>query len=600
MKKLFFNRCSFACLSKVGSIAPPSQIIIFVRKAPFCSTPSCRRNFFSKLITTAKRGPHAKSIFEISDELRRIVTSDPSPQLLDDLANHPSDIGIVAALAVSAAIVKVPQKPLEAIVIASKPWYRKTSFRDAARSIRSASTGISGGSSPRNSFKTKPVPPSKYPLYHHRVSSLKDESKSNNGNTNMANSNSQSVPAIQSKINTQMTKKESFASTITSHSTDSSLVSPSSLERLPPEEKTLKIFKREEIVLTSSEVKLSRPDSNLENRERAVFDIGSDEEDDDEQRNDFDDVKIEVKTVETTCHVTLINTLLNANMHKTSEGNAIRKQLASDPAKLDESNPLADVFGAPEPRVFNEQHPILTIEPPSPMPSFSLPNHPSYFSVDNLSTNTDVTSDKFQASLPSKAETYGCTNKSQSSFRRTLLGDANTTVTFARKETAQAASHNIKHTPTNCNKNTCNFCNFAVNKNKLTVPVLFDLVSLNFNKLTGERKACQRSHSTSGHDEKFRTDFHGANVRCASLSPANSFRAILTKPPLIHVLTNASSSSSSIPSSSGFHRSMEGDLGPAYVQKFDDLPPRAGTCSAQELDPNRPSPDQDMGCSPRG
>jgi hypothetical protein len=70
------------------------------------------------------------------------------------------------------------------------------------------------------------------------------------------------------------------------------------------------------------------------------------------------------------------------------------------------------------------------------------------------------------------------------------------------------------------------------------------------------------------------------------------------------VLLNINTSSPSCPSqtskTSGFHRSNEGpELGyPAYLQKYEEIP-RIGT-APQDLDPNRPSPDQDMGCSPRG
>ena len=322
-------------------------------------------------------------------------------------------------------------------------------------------------------------------------------------------------------------------------------------------------------------------------QERAVFDIGSDEEDD-TSRNDFDDVIIQNDVTKDDSNVdrhqvTLINTLLNANMHKTTEGNAIRKQLAADPV----TNVEIDIQGVvpSESRLFNEQQPILTIEPPSPMPSFSLPENPLCF--DEPATNP---SPKNDSETITYAAACNCITKSNS--RCTL------------------ASPSCDAT----NTSTCNICrSFEPNKNKLTVPLIFDLVSL---KLTGERKTCQRSHSASGHDQRRKTPaaLHSPSGRCASLSPANSFRGIFAKHPvpvsnaapntnaninkvLINIITPpALTYSPQTSKSSGFHRSNEGDL--SYLQKYEELP-RIGT-APQDLDPNRPSPDQDMGCSPRG
>jgi len=542
----------------------------------------------------------------------------------------------VSALAVSAAIVKVPSKTLEAtalVTAVSKPWYRKTSFREAARSIRSVSTGLSSGSSPSNSFKSKPAAP-KHPLHHHRVSSLKLAVDDAKPSASMVNTNSQSVPVIQSKVNAirPIVQTESFSSTVTSPSTDSSLASPSSLERI-----TAELIRGGKKI----EVPLAKPESEVQvikqhevgsvNRDRAVFDIGSDDDDDDENdRNDFDNVvvKIDVKKANVgvdTHHVTLINTLLNANIHQTSEGNAIRKQLAADPQSIDgliSQTSVTVAVVAAESRLFHEQRPILTIEPPSPMPSFSLPNHPlcfdesSFMAACSKSPLTNIDLEK-KSSQASETHTYDSNSRSgsfKSSRRNVPLNDSSNIVTFARKQTATQKSI---VTNSNINNNTCNSsCNIVstiTNKNKLTVPLFFDLVSLNLGKLTGERKSCQRSHSTSVHD-RGRTEAE-CTVRCASLSPANSFRGMITKrqhPIPINTFSTVSAnannnktvsslSSPSLPSSSsGFHRSLEGDLGyPGCPQKYDELP-RTGTSTAQELDPNRPSPDQDMGCSPRG
>jgi hypothetical protein len=174
----------------------------------------------------------------MSKELREIIAFDTATHLPESISTNPSEAGIASALAVTTAIIKIPSKPLDASP-AAKPWYRKASFRDAARSIGSVSTGLSGGNSPSNSFKSKPVSKPQTQLHHHRVSSLKlptDEALK----ANMATTNSQSVPVIQNK---GLKTTESFSSTITCPSTDSSLATPSSLEKLTP---IVKIYKRDE------------------------------------------------------------------------------------------------------------------------------------------------------------------------------------------------------------------------------------------------------------------------------------------------------------------------------------------------------------------
>ena len=111
-----------------------------------------------------------------------------------------------------------------------------------------------------------------------------------------------------------------------------------------------------------------KPEFNVtkEENERAIFDLGSDDEDDDtESVINVDDA---IKSPDTTCPVTLLNTLLNANIHQTTEGDAIRKQLAADPAKNEENDDAEATLTASDSRIFTDQRPILTVEPPSPMP----------------------------------------------------------------------------------------------------------------------------------------------------------------------------------------------------------------------------------------
>jgi hypothetical protein len=548
--------------------------------------------------TAVKRSRrHDASFASLTEELKRITIADLQfhQQLLDTMSGHPSDFGIVSALAVTAAVVKVSSKPLEAVINVSKPWYRKTSFREAAMSIRSVSSALSAGNSPGGSNpKIRPT----LPLHHQRVSSLKiDNAKPANGGT-MHRTNSQSVPVMQSKPvvllqEDRMTTMESFSSVVTSPSTESSLASPSSLEQLQPQQekflKTLTNFRKEESNTYKQEFKVTK----LED-ERAVFNFGSDDDDDDNDAETDTDVSDVKKNVATTCPVTRLNTLLNANIHQTSEGDAIRKQLASDPGKGDdgseatlqrEDTTTSLTISASDSRIFNEQRPILTVEPPSPMPSFSLPDPNACFGD---ATNNDLTSfgDETYDRINS---TNNNNNMNISNSRRNLTGDPNNTVTFSERNTSLNVS---------VDANTCS-CNLITNKNKLTVPVLFDLVSLNLGKLSGERRACQRSHSASVHDQRKKNPANcsGSGTRCSSLSPANSFRSILAKRPINHFpvcVANPPTNFSSSPSSSfaAFHRSMETDPGHAsHTQKLDDLP-------RNELD--RPSPDQDLGCSPRG
>ena len=185
-----------------------------------------------------------KSFFTMSQELREIIAIDTAQHPAESISIHPSEVAIVSSLAVTTAIIKVPTKPLEGSSTAAKPWYRKASFRDAARSIRSVSTGMSSGNSPSSSFKSKPVSKPQKQVHHHRVSSLKipqDELLK----ANMVTTNSQSVPVIQNK---GLKTAESFSSTITCPSTDSSLATPSSLEKLTP---FVKLVKREEVQVGS-------------------------------------------------------------------------------------------------------------------------------------------------------------------------------------------------------------------------------------------------------------------------------------------------------------------------------------------------------------
>ena len=180
----------------------------------------------------------------MSQELGEIIALDTAQHIDDSMNIHPSEAGIVSAMAVTTAIIKIPAKPLEGVTTTAKPWYRKASFRDAARSIRSVSTGMSGGNSPSSSFKSKPVSKPRTQLHHHRVSSLKipsDELLK----ANMVTTNSQSVPVIQNK---GLKNAESFSSTITCPSTDSSLATPSSLEKLTP---FVRFVKREEVQVGS-------------------------------------------------------------------------------------------------------------------------------------------------------------------------------------------------------------------------------------------------------------------------------------------------------------------------------------------------------------
>ena len=555
----------------------------------------------------AKRGySRGTSIASLTEELRRITANDIKfhHQLLDPmLTNHPSDVGIVSALAVTAAVIKVSSKPLEALVNVSKPWYRKTSFREAAMSIKSAA--LSAGNSPGGTSATKVKPAQS--LYHQRVSSLKSESTKPGNAASMQKTNSQSVPVIQTKVivaqsdSGRMTANDSFSSVVTSPSTESSLASPSSSEQLQPQKdillKTLKTFRKEDSLSHKPEFKVTKVEDK-----RPIFDLGSDDDDSDADR----DVKKPVPR----CPVTRLNTLLNANIHQTLEGDAIRKLLAADPTKSDDCDdgivtPRHDDSGngvtltATDSRIFTEQRPILTVEPPSPMPSFSLPDPNVCFgdaTNHDFSTFGDETTTMYGGT--NIKSNFSITNNSNSSNnRRAVNCDASSTVTFSDPDSSQPAAAVI----TNCH-NTCS-CNLSVsNKNKLTVPVIFDLVSLNLGKLTGERKACQRSHSASVHDQRRKVPAERSGspsgVRCSSLSPANSFRSILAKRPFnnvpVFVSNPATNLSSSSPSTSfaAFHRSLEGDFGcPSYVSKFDDLP-------RNELD--RPSPDQDLGCSPRG
>ena len=78
------------------------------------------------------------SFANLSEELKRISNHDLQfhRQLLDPSfsSSHPSDIGIASALAVTAAVIKVMPKTVESVVSGSKPWYRKTSFRENASS----------------------------------------------------------------------------------------------------------------------------------------------------------------------------------------------------------------------------------------------------------------------------------------------------------------------------------------------------------------------------------------------------------------------------------------------------------------------------------
>lgn len=129
---------------------------------------------------------------------------------------------------------------------------------------------------------------------------------------------------------------------------------------------------------------------------------------------------------------------------------------------------------------------------------------------------------------------------------------------------------------------------------KLTVPNII------LEKLVGERHACQRSHSTSGvvcRPILNRAERDGCSGRCISLSPANSFRDRQMSGRLrVAFTTNEPPTNKTITSSNypfGFPRSAGNDI----VCKLDgiDSHSRMGVEVFE-----RPSPDHDMGSSPRG
>ena len=90
----------------------------------------------------------------------------------------------------------------------------------------------------------------------------------------------------------------------------------------------------------------------------------------------------------TTNEVTFINTILNKNLTVTDEGNEIRRriELQSDDSPKDLRNePSKDAPGAPDKLVVDP--PVLTIEPPSPMPTSVSPYYKKYSESDS-ETNT--------------------------------------------------------------------------------------------------------------------------------------------------------------------------------------------------------------------
>ncbi len=125
---------------------------------------------------------------------------------------------------------------------------------------------------------------------------------------------------------------------------------------------------------------------------------------------------------------------------------------------------------------------------------------------------------------------------------------------------------------------------------KLTVPHMI-VAKL----AAGERHACQRSHSTAGvvcRPVLNRAEHDNCSGRCISLSPANSFRdRQMSARFRVAFNTNKIITSSNTPF--GFPRSTGNDI----ICKPDgmDSHPRIG---AEVFE--RPSPDHDMGSSPRG
>jgi hypothetical protein len=360
-------------------------------------------------------------------------------------AHVPSGGGYLVSSALSAAtafgrqVEGLATSSVTAMSSTKTSWMnRKSSFRAAARTIRSVSVttmaAVSGGQDPKCVHD------------HHRVSSVKSAGASimrkNTPTSSIAmdtgsqHQSSQSVPThLCNEENERMAGivalmqgmtlptasptselRTIASSTNSSHSTATSYDNTSqSMPPLESEQKAVFDLSYDDSSLDSSLASLPSEDlplgslpASLDDTEKKCEDEFDYQMVDDAYANETEwaqealKLRLDKGRVDSSCNneVTFLNTFLNKNLSLTNEGNAIRRRIADDTDSINRQTNEEYHSDSPEP-------PILTIVPPSPMPTSNSPFRKS-ISCPSESDKQTTTSEE-EEDHPPVAHVFVCT-----------------------------------------------------------------------------------------------------------------------------------------------------------------------------------------------
>lgn len=285
------------------------------------------------------------------------------PWSLDDtslppLARSGSGVGSLVG-SLTAAAVSIGRS-LATSPSTTQSWLtRKSSFKAAARTIRSVSV-------------TTMAAAVRSPQHHHRVASFKSAKAA----LMRKSSESESVCTTSSQDATSISmpplESDDHVAAVFQISTDGSNDESSQYEDSFPSEDDDDEDSKVEVAI-SNEVEVDTKGKTKEETEWAIQAL--------KLRRD----KGRIDSTSTN-EVTFINTILNQNMTLTDEGNAIRRRIAADetePVLRRQTSEDASSSATLDPP------PILTIEPPSPMPSCVSPGFSG--SKSNQESDSEVT-----------------------------------------------------------------------------------------------------------------------------------------------------------------------------------------------------------------
>jgi hypothetical protein len=334
-------------------------------------------------------------------------------QVLPPLTRAGSGVGLVSSL--TAAAVSIGRS-IATSPSSTQSWLtRKSSFRAAARTIRSVSVvSMAAVRSPKHQ-RVASVKSARACLMRNKMSDSELRLRKDSTNSSLCTTSSQDVTSMsmpplelddhRAVFDLSHDDDDDENDGDASNSDESSQYCDSLISDAPGE-----VFKKEESPSTTFEAPVSSPDPEEE-------EVLSGESDWAKQAWKMRQQKGRVDST-TTNEVTYINTILNKSLTVTDEGNAIRRRIAADEVDLLKRQTSEDASS-----VATLDPPILTIEPPSPMPSPFRKNYPE--------SDSDVTS----------STTFCRANISPASSPPTI------TVESSSRRRRTGAALNIRHRP---------------------------------------------------------------------------------------------------------------------------------------------------------